>query len=76
MDKALFRSRNLLIPLALLAIAASSPANAVISDMARWKQKASQVTITRDNWEFPHVRGRSDADTVFGRLCQSKCTVR
>ena len=68
MDKALFSSRNLLIPLALLAIAASSPAKAVVSDMARWKQKASQVTITRDNWGIPHVRGRSDADAVFGLM--------
>jgi acyl-homoserine-lactone acylase len=68
MDKALFRSRNLLIPLALLAIAASGPANAAVSDMARWKLKASQVTITRDNWGIPHVRGRSDADAVFGLM--------
>lgn len=68
MNKALLRSRNLLIPLASLAIAASSPAKAVVSDKTRWKQRASKVTITRDNWGIPHVRGRSDADAVFGLM--------
>jgi acyl-homoserine-lactone acylase len=68
MNKALLRSRNLLIPLASLAIAASSPAKAVVSDITRWKQRASKVTITRDNWGIPHVRGRSDADAVFGLM--------
>ena len=68
MNKDLFHSRNLLTPLALLEISAGSLANAEVSDMGRWKQQASQVTITRDNWGIPHVRGRSDADAVFGLM--------
>ncbi len=24
------------------------------------------MTITRDDWGIPHIRGRSDADAVFG----------
>nr|WP_235515071.1 penicillin acylase family protein [Sphingomonas sp. Leaf25] len=35
-------------------------------DMARWRVEAARVTITRDDWGIPHVRGRSDADAVFG----------
>nr|WP_240313640.1 penicillin acylase family protein [Sphingomonas carotinifaciens] len=34
--------------------------------MARWQAEAARVTITRDDWGIPHVRGRSDADAVFG----------
>ena len=68
MDKALFRSRNLLISVALLTIASGGSVQAAVPDMARWKQQASRVTITRDNWGIPHVRGRSDADAVFGLM--------
>ena len=58
------RTRTLLILLALLATAASPPA----SDLARWERQAARVTITRDNWGIPHIRGRSDADAVFGLM--------
>jgi acyl-homoserine-lactone acylase len=68
MDKAILRARNLLIGFALLAIAAGSPATAAVPDLARWRQQASHVTITRDDWGIPHVRGRSDADAVFGLM--------
>jgi len=27
-----------------------------------------QVTITRDDWGVPHIRGRTDADAVFGAI--------
>jgi acyl-homoserine-lactone acylase len=52
----------------LLLAAALSPAvpapNA--SELARWKQHAANVTITRDDWGIAHVHGKSDADAVFG----------
>ncbi|MEH3048157.1 MAG: penicillin acylase family protein [Sphingomonas adhaesiva] len=35
-------------------------------DMTRWQAQAARVTITRDDWGIPHIRGRSDADAVFG----------
>jgi acyl-homoserine-lactone acylase len=35
-------------------------------DLARWKQEAQNVTITRDDWGIPHVHGKTDADAVFG----------
>src|SRR5688572_27316805 len=36
--------------------------------LARWQQRAQAVTITRDDWGIPHVRGQSDADAVFGMI--------
>jgi len=37
-------------------------------DVARWEQRAADVTITRDDWGIAHVRGRTDADAVFGMV--------
>ncbi|MEX2467289.1 MAG: penicillin acylase family protein, partial [Gemmatimonadota bacterium] len=37
-------------------------------DEARWEARADNVTITRDNWGIAHVRGRTDADAVFGMI--------
>lgn len=38
------------------------------AEVARWEATAARVTITRDRWGIPHVRGQSDADAVFGAL--------
>lgn len=38
------------------------------SDLSRWQATAQKVSITRDQWGIPHVRGKSDADAVFGLL--------
>jgi len=38
------------------------------SERARWRAQAERVTITRDDWGIAHVRGRSDADAVFGMI--------
>ncbi|MGI5152841.1 penicillin acylase family protein [Plantactinospora sp. CA-294935] len=38
------------------------------SELARWRRQATQVTITRDDWGVPHVRGKTDADAVFGMM--------
>jgi acyl-homoserine-lactone acylase len=37
-------------------------------EAARWEQRAQRVTIARDDWGIPHVRGRTDADAVFGLM--------
>lgn len=34
----------------------------------RLEATAARVTITRDDWGIAHVRGRSDADAVFGMI--------
>ena len=45
----------------------ASPCAAVAPvERARWENHARAVTITRDDWGIAHVRGRTDADAVFG----------
>ena len=36
------------------------------AEIAAWKRQAQNVTITRDDWGIAHVRGKTDADAVFG----------
>src|ERR1044072_8332156 len=31
-----------------------------------WETRAQRITIIRDTWGIPHVRGKTDADAVFG----------
>jgi acyl-homoserine-lactone acylase len=38
------------------------------SAQARWEREARAVTLTRDNWGIAHVRGKTDADAVFGMI--------
>jgi acyl-homoserine-lactone acylase len=38
------------------------------SEVAEWKRQAQRVRIVRDNWGIAHVRGRTDADAVFGMI--------
>jgi acyl-homoserine-lactone acylase len=35
---------------------------------ARLEAQAARVTITRDDWGIAHVRGKTDADAVFGAI--------
>jgi len=37
-------------------------------EVARWERQAASVTITRDDWGIPHIRGKTDADAVFGLM--------
>jgi acyl-homoserine lactone acylase PvdQ len=53
--------RFILVGLALAACT-SDP------EFARWRAQADNVTITRDDWGIAHVKGRSDADAVFGMI--------
>ena len=57
------------IPLLLVAaFAYHTPAPPTSAEFARWQAQAANVTITRDDWGIPHVRGASDADVVFGAM--------
>ncbi|HZR21125.1 MAG TPA: penicillin acylase family protein [Verrucomicrobiae bacterium] len=40
----------------------------VPSELAKWEAQARRVTITRDDWGIAHVKGRTDADAVFGAV--------
>lgn len=53
--------------LALLLVTASA-APAAEPDLARWQAQAQRVTITRDAYGIPHIKGKSDADAVFGMV--------
>ena len=55
--------RPLFFPLAFLLIAAAPPV-----EMDRWQGRAQQVTIIRDDHGIAHVRGKTDADAVFGMI--------
>jgi acyl-homoserine-lactone acylase len=38
------------------------------ADIARWEQRAQNITIIRDTWGIPHIYGTTDADAVFGMI--------
>ncbi|HEX7240225.1 MAG TPA: penicillin acylase family protein, partial [Longimicrobiaceae bacterium] len=58
------------LAIALLLLAACAPPSPQPApaggEAARWESRARSVTITRDDWGIAHVRGRTDADAVFG----------
>jgi acyl-homoserine-lactone acylase len=58
--------RFLLALLLLLASCASAPQRN--PELDRWRAEAQRVTIARDDWGIAHVRGRTDADAVFGMI--------
>jgi len=49
----------------LIIIAACAPRD---PEVARWEQRADNVTIIRDTWGIPHIYGETDADVVFGMI--------
>ncbi len=38
------------------------------SEVKKWEQQASNITIIRDHFGVPHIYGKTDADAVFGLL--------
>lgn len=59
-----------LVLIALCSLAFASHASQAVQnpDLVRWEQQARSVTITRDDWGIAHVKGKSDADAVFGAI--------
>jgi acyl-homoserine-lactone acylase len=49
----------------LVAVGAASIQD---TDMSRWRARAANVTIVRDDWGIAHVHGKTDADAVFGTI--------
>src|SRR5580765_3699278 len=47
---------------------APSPQAAADKEVAAWEQQAQNVTITRDDLGIAHVKGKTDADAVFGAI--------
>ena len=58
--------RFLLAAFLFLGACATTPV--ADTDLARWRVQAERVTIARDDWGIAHVRGKSDADAVFGMI--------
>ncbi|MFM1972365.1 MAG: hypothetical protein RL185_1047 [Bacteroidota bacterium] len=52
-----------------ISLSAQKPTSA---ELTRWKQHAQQTTIIRDEWDIPHIYGKTDADAVFG-LMYAQC---
>src|SRR3974377_404352 len=53
----------------LLSLAAAAAfAGSSAGEVVRWEQQAQAVTIVRDDWGIAHVRGKTDADAVFGMV--------
>lgn len=53
---------------AALSLALAAPAVAAAPEEARQAAHARAVTITRDDHGIAHIRGRTDADAVFGMI--------
>jgi acyl-homoserine-lactone acylase len=50
-----------------LALALSLVAAPAWTDeLSEWKAQAARVSIVRDDWGIAHVKGKTDADAVFG----------
>ncbi|HEU4584776.1 MAG TPA: penicillin acylase family protein, partial [Gemmatimonadaceae bacterium] len=60
--------KKLLLVLALAASSAACAAKPASDEAARWETHSQNVTITRDDWGIAHVRGKTDADAVFGMI--------
>lgn len=63
-----FSLASLLAVLALGFVSCASPTTGPSGEVARWEERARNVTITRDNWGIPHIHGKTDADAVFGMI--------
>lgn len=50
--------------LALVLSLLATPALA--DEMAEWRAQAARISIARDDWGIAHVKGKTDADAVFG----------
>ncbi|MFT3745198.1 MAG: penicillin acylase family protein [Pyrinomonadaceae bacterium] len=46
-----------------VCVAAQAP-----TERQRWEAQAKNITITRDDWGIAHVKGKTDADAVFGAI--------
>lgn len=60
--------RKLFPYLTLLLLLLSRCTQQTPTDLERWKKRAENVEIIRDNFGVAHVYGKTDADAVFGLL--------
>ena len=58
----------ILVLVVATAACAPAPQAAADKDAAAWEQQAQNVTIVRDDLGIAHVKGKTDADAVFGAI--------
>ncbi|MBP8274076.1 MAG: penicillin acylase family protein, partial [Acidobacteria bacterium] len=44
------------------------PQSVQTQEASRWEARARNVTITRDDWGIAHIKGKTDADAIFGMM--------
>ncbi|MBP8274818.1 MAG: penicillin acylase family protein, partial [Acidobacteria bacterium] len=44
------------------------PQTVQTQEASRWESRARNVTITRDDWGIAHIKGKTDADAIFGMM--------
>ncbi len=54
--------------LSLLLLTGCGPQANPDPQVAAWEARAQGITITRDEWGIPHIRGETDADAIFGLM--------
>lgn len=67
----MFLQFRIIIIIALLVSVGYSHSESPLANTAevsRWEKRARNVSITRDDWGIAHVKGKTDADTVFGAI--------
>src|SRR5688500_2306122 len=57
-----------LLLVALIFAGACASTRSGNPELARWRAQSERVTITRDDWGIAHIRGKTDADAVFGMI--------
>jgi len=61
-------SQRLGMAAAFVVLFTTSSLFADANEQKRWAEHISHVTITRDDWGVAHVKGKTDADAVFGAI--------
>ncbi len=60
--------KKFVVAVAVVCAASAAVSAADQQEIARWQKEAQAITITRDDWGIAHVRGKTDADAVFGAI--------
>src|SRR5512146_145156 len=60
--------KPLILLFATTALVSAGAQQPTATELAAWKREAQRVTIIRDDWGIAHVRGKTDADAVFGMI--------
>jgi acyl-homoserine-lactone acylase len=68
MQKLTTRRDHFYILVVIFLLLAAGDGHSQPAEKQRWDGHARNVTITRDDWGIAHVKGRTDADAVFGMI--------